>query len=159
MRDTVVVSYSHRDVRWLEELKIVLAPLVRVHGLPFWDDTAIPPGARWRDEITHALSRAKVAVLLVSPYFLASEFIQNNELPPLLDAAESDMTIIWICVSDCMYAETAIVNYQAAHDISRPLDQLNIARRRKVLTHVGRVVKEAMNLATSESDNCANTQR
>jgi internalin A len=72
------------------------------------------------------LEAASIAVLLVSRYFLASEFITENELPPLLDAAEKDgLSIVWIATGYSLYEETDITEYQAANDPSKPLNSLS----------------------------------
>ena len=93
-RRTVFVSYSHDDGPWLERIRPHLRPLERSGTLEFWDDTRIRPGSDWRAEIRDALSRARIAILLVSPVYLASEFVLSEELPAILDAAQRSGTRI-----------------------------------------------------------------
>jgi len=143
-RDQVFISYSHKDKEWLERLQIMLKPLVRKNSIAVWDDTTIQAGSRWREEIDKALQSATVAVLLVSPDFLASDFVADHELPPLLDAARTaGLTILWAYVSECLYEETEIKDYQAAHDIARPLDSLSVAEQNRELVRICQEIKKA----------------
>ena len=73
----------------------------------------------------------------MSQNFLASRFIAEKELPPLLKAArEEGITVFWIYFSSCLFEQTEIGSYQAAHDISRPLDHLSKSQRQAALSSV-----------------------
>ena len=72
--------------------------------MKLWSDKKLTAGDQWREEIRKALARARVAVLLISADFLASEFIREMELPKLLEGAEErGVSILWVAVSESMY--------------------------------------------------------
>ncbi|MFN6537481.1 MAG: TIR domain-containing protein [Nostoc sp. EkiNYC01] len=144
-RNQVFISYSHQDQQWLTKLQTHLKPMIRNQTFVAWDDTKIQPGAKWREEIEKALAAAKVAVLLVSPDFLASDFIADNELPPLLDAAEAEgLTIIWIPLTYSGYEETEIEKYQSAHPPNKPLESLSPAQENQAWVKICQQIKAAI---------------
>jgi hypothetical protein len=123
----IFVSYARADSRWLKELQTHLAPLTDAGKVDAWDDTHIPVGALWNDAIKTALAAADIAVLLVTPAFLASRYIVRNELPVLL----KDKKLIWIAVSATNYEVTDLARFNAANDPTRPLDSLKGANRNR----------------------------
>jgi len=146
VRDTVFISYSRRDARWLEMVKTHLKPFERDGRIKRWDDTEIKSGQLWKTEIDKAIGSARVVVLLVSPEFLASDFIANNELPPLLVAAETDgATILSVIIRACNYAHAEnISKYQAINPPEKPLAKMSSARRDEVLSKLTERILEVL---------------
>lgn len=141
-RNRVFLSYSRKDEGALGELQTMLTPLVRNKTIDVWFDGDIKPSQKWREEIRKAMASTRVAVLLVSPNFLASKFVIEEELPYFLRVAEEeDVKLLWILLSSCLYEETPLGNYQAAHDIAMPLDSLSESSRRKVLVEISRMIR------------------
>ncbi len=136
-RDQVFISYSHADSDWLKRLQTMLVPLQRQGALDVWEDSRIQVGQDWKEEIEKALERAKVAVLMVSPDFLASDFIAKHELPTLLEAARKEgLTILWVPVRHSLYKETEIARYQAAYNPRTPLSTLTAAEQDAALVQI-----------------------
>src|SRR5262245_51588791 len=113
VRDQVFISYSHKDTAFLNELLVHLKPLERLKLVSAWSDTQIVAGSQWFAQIKAALARTKVAVLLVSPNFLASDFINQHELGPLLQEVKNGgVVLLCVPIDDCNHKHTALNDLQ-----------------------------------------------
>lgn len=146
-RAKVFISYSRVDAPWLERLKVHLKPLEREGLIEAWDDTRLKAGMRWRSEIDAALKVANVAVLLISPDFLASDFISENELPPLLKAAEErGVVILPLILRPSRFERTKeLAQFQAFNSPSQPLAGMPEHEQDEVLLKVGERIEELVN--------------
>ena len=81
------LSYSHADAVWAQRFQVMLTPLVRTQRLALWIDDRSPAGGARRGgtRSTAAIARSRVALLLVSEHYLASAFINDHELPALIE--------------------------------------------------------------------------
>jgi hypothetical protein len=152
-RNQIFISYSHSDKRWLDRLHIHLKPLERDNTIVRWDDTMLKPGTKWREEIDQALKVAKVAILLVSADFLASDFITHNELPPLLKAAEEKGAVILpVIISACLFLRNKnLSQFQAVNDPSRPLNKMRRHQQDEVFVKITEAVEEALKRRTQST--------
>ena len=148
-RNRVFVSYSHKDKVWLERLKTHLAPYRFDNALAVWTDEDLSPGDLWFEKIKAAVAATKVAVFLLSPNFMASDFIRDHELAPILKAAEGgEVRIIWIPVGACAFDRSGLLKYQAACDYKKPLEKMKSSLN-SVLTDIAREIHNAF---TSPAD-------
>jgi hypothetical protein len=75
------VSYSHENAVWCKRLLPVLKVTANVETIQPWHDTELKAGDRWDKEIRAELERMHIFLCLVSIHFLASDYIQDVELP------------------------------------------------------------------------------
>ncbi|RZK22830.1 MAG: TIR domain-containing protein, partial [Hymenobacter sp.] len=94
-------------------------------------------GSKWREQIERALDKARVVILLVSPHFLASEFMLAGDLPRQLQAtAKTGVVIIPVLVSSSTFALTSLSQFQAANSPDQPLDLLSEGQVNQILMQV-----------------------
>jgi len=87
-----------------------------------WSDTRIEAGADWELSIETALSAARVAVPLISPAFLGSDFIWKREMPRIIAHTKQGLEALPLIVKPCAWRlEDELVRFQARPTDGRPL--------------------------------------
>ncbi|MGO9596884.1 MAG: TIR domain-containing protein [Isosphaeraceae bacterium] len=145
-RDQVFISYSRKDNQFLQELQTHLKPYMWTGAITAWTDQQIAPGSKWFDEIKAALAKTSAAVLLVSPDFLASDFIHEHELDLFLrEAKAGGVKILWVLIRDCSYEETPLKDYQAAvYALDKAFALMTEAERATAWKKVCQQIKKAV---------------
>ncbi len=93
------------DRKWLNQLLPSLRALRNPPTeIPFWFDDHLESGEKWEQQIYDHIDRARVAVLLVSRQFFASEFITRNELPRILAAStQGELKVLPLLLEECRH--------------------------------------------------------
>lgn len=135
---SIFVSYSHVDNSYLERLKVHLRPFEKKGQIDLWVDTKIKAGEKWKEKINSALEKSVIAILLISADFMASDFIVDNELPPLLKAAEEKGKVILpVIVKPCRFTKDEnLSKFQSVNDPKNPLSKLNENDREEIYVKV-----------------------
>ena len=96
------VSYSHRDKRLVSRFQLTFEEqlaLSRHFTHRLWRDTQLLPGRSWWDDIHTALDACDAGILLVSPSFLVSDFINAEELVRFV-GPDADKPVIPVVLRD-----------------------------------------------------------
>lgn len=131
-KHNIFISYSHKDKNILNELNRHFQSIPDTN-IDVWDDNFISPGDKWKESIDLAMERADVAILLVSPDFLSSDFIRNHELPKLLEKVNYGLKLIGIYLSPCLiefYPELS--QFQFINSFDNPVRGMNRNQREEV---------------------------
>jgi tetratricopeptide (TPR) repeat protein len=90
----VFISYSHADEDLFTKLLEHLKPLEREGLIEGWHDRKIGAGSEWAGQIDQNLEAADIVLALVSPSFLASDYISDVEMKSALARANTSQTLV-----------------------------------------------------------------
>ena len=163
----VFISYAHADnessnrkERWLDRFIEFFQPLVSQEDFTLCSDQDIRIGDQWHGHIQAHLNGAKAVVLLISPAFLASDYIRNSELPVILkNATNQGVRIFPILISPSLYKrakykypdpktgpqEFTLASLQAANAPSKTLIEMTEGEQNRVLLEVAEQLADLLN--------------
>jgi hypothetical protein len=136
------ISYAHDDYDMFTKFNIHLRSVGRAFGISFWSDQRLDAGYLWEPTILRQIDAADVFVLLVSPAFIASDYIYDREIPAIRQRRHSASALVLPVVLQRCYWELVCDALQAAPtdhgrlkpiaDWTRPADGFDRARQQIV---------------------------
>ncbi|MGD8940489.1 MAG: toll/interleukin-1 receptor domain-containing protein [Gammaproteobacteria bacterium] len=91
------VSYAHKNKAlandFLDRLGDVLAPS-KTYKYSRWKDTDLIVGEDWDEQVTKAIAECDMGLLLISPAFLASNYITKKELTLFVSGAKPSVPVM-----------------------------------------------------------------
>src|SRR5918994_1535178 len=110
----VFCSYAHRDEHYLESLKTWLVGLERDGLIEQWHDGMISAGGEWEEAIAEHLKDSQLVLLLVTPDFMASQYIYEKEMDRAIERHKrGEARVIPIIVRPAPWEGTALDRLQA----------------------------------------------
>jgi len=115
-------SYSTDDEDHRRAFERSLAGMRRAGILTTWNFRTIPPGENLDREISAALKRADVIVLLVSSSFIDSEYCWNVEMRAAVDRHDrGDARIVPVIVRSCLWGDAPFSRLNALPKDAKPV--------------------------------------
>ncbi|MCE7926689.1 MAG: TIR domain-containing protein [Haliscomenobacteraceae bacterium CHB4] len=144
-RNRIFIGYSDEDENWLDRLIVMLKPFLHKTGMNIWSNKSLHAGDTVESEVQAALDSAKVAVLLVSPDFLAEDSSWKQEIPYCIEAARrGELELLWIPVRASAYQDTELAQFRPARDPEQALAGLEADEQDTALLDVVQRIKEAL---------------
>ena len=143
----IFISYSHRGKgpQWKEALLRALHVFEQHHQLDIWQDGRIRVSSFWDGDIKKAMAEASLAVLLLTPEALESEYITSTEFPMLRQRQQRDkLSVFPVICEECEWREYDWLRATQAPNSSNPLTQLPEAMQERIFRQLATDIAEEL---------------
>jgi hypothetical protein len=151
----IFISYSKHDMEFKETL---IKHLSGLRGsVVTWNDRNLLPGEEWDERIKAELREADIVLYLVSANSLATDYIQNVELPIIEERHQrGECVFVPIIVDFCYWEKQNFAKYNALPDKGYPItDEEHWSNQNKawlkVIEGIEKVTHQELKAKTSDS--------
>lgn len=85
----IFISYSRTDTAFKNELQTHLSPYSRYGAISSWNCDQMRAGA-WHAQVQRELAEADILIFMISPHFMASDYIMEKEVKKGIDLVNAD---------------------------------------------------------------------
>ncbi len=141
----IFFSYSKEDRAYLDKLLKALHPLKRNEEIVPWDDSQLVPGEDWDAAIKAELEDADIILLLVSPDFLATDYIWKVEIEKAMERHRNGSSIVIpVFVRPCLWTETPFNALTGIPNPKKTISQYNEEERDAVYLQVTQAIQKVI---------------
>jgi len=153
----IFIFYTDKDnenldsnKRWLDRLLVHITPLNLHEKVSIWSVQEMAISKTWLQEI-------QVAVLLISPEFLASKYICNNEFPVIIKSvSERGAMILPIILRSCLLHKTSLKFLHDVNILNKPLNSIAEHEQDQVFLSVAERMLEIVDYQNQINDRESN---
>ena len=111
------ISYSSKNSEFIKRFVTHLEVLKSAGVIDPWYDRMIESGSKWDDTIRSEMKQSDVVIFLLSPDFLATEYIMKTEIPLAIEQMSRERSkFFFIELQPCGWKRTEIAKYQQTDD-------------------------------------------
>ncbi|GAA4470408.1 hypothetical protein GCM10023189_58950 [Nibrella saemangeumensis] len=111
------ISYSSKNADFIRRFVTHLEILKSNGIIDPWYDRMIESGSKWDDAIRNEMKNSDVVIFLLSPDFLATEYIMKTEIPLAIKQLEdSKSKFFFIELQPCGWQRTELAQFQQTDD-------------------------------------------
>jgi nucleoside phosphorylase len=119
----VFISYSEDDEKYKKQLETHLAMLKREGMIRPWHSQQAKAGQEWKQEISNLIDVSQIILLLVSPNFLASDYLYEEEMLHAMERHQSgNARVVPIVVRSVDLGTTPFKSLLALPRNNKPVD-------------------------------------
>ena len=120
----IFFSYSHKDEVLRDEIEIHLSSLKRQGIISTWHDRRIAPGDEFENKISENLENANIILLLVSPYFINSDYCYEIEMKRAIERhKKGDAVVIPVILHPCDWHDMPFGKILACPKDGKPISK------------------------------------
>lgn len=109
----IFLSYSHKDEIYKDQFVTHLSGLRRKKIIEVWDDRQVKIGDKWDEKIIEKLWDSDIVIFLISPDFLDSEYINDNEIKKTIQRQKNnEVCIIPVFIRPCDFESSILFSFQ-----------------------------------------------
>ncbi len=106
------ISYSSKNSNFIRRFITHLEVLKSTGMIDPWYDRMIESGTRWDDSIREEMRRSDLVVFLLSPDFLATEYVMKEEIPLAIDLFGKTNKFFFVQLLPCSWERTELFKFQ-----------------------------------------------
>lgn len=119
------ISYSSKNSDFIKRFVTHLEILKSSGLIDPWYDRMIESGTKWDDTIAAEMRNSDVIIFLLSPDFLATEYIMKTEVPMAIEQMKNEISkFFFIELQSCGWKRTEIAKYQQTDDSGETLKDI-----------------------------------
>ena len=119
----IFLSYARKDAEYKDELLVHLSPLVRDKEIIVWHDNDTLPGEEFDLRIQNELEAADVVLFLISPNFMASEYIRKEIQQAIDRHPQGGIAIVPIWIKPLAIPYQRLDKFQSLPKDRKPVSQ------------------------------------